>query len=361
MSNNKVKVVGYAQKVFFNDGIEYRNFSPDLVGTQLASDGGTPLFTMGNFSITTNMEPKLDKTFISNPFSNFITLSDLNLSLSQTQALLADNATVILNLDKSNLNYYALFGSLSEFVRVSLEDIITKWPASLYLTPLAQGTNGQPLNGFTFENYSYDPLSQIASFKINTTFIKNNFQLNYLKNGSIVNTFNATNDLRNLTVNYLAYAVLFNDVEYPVLGFTGSTFLTNDFVYFRINGNPFTGSSINGKAFYHIKPNKIYEEKFFNSLPDFEAYLLNRQITPKYTSVFKYPIKSDDGIILYVTDSITWPVTDGYNIDFDTTDYVNYASKLLDISTDNDLYVTNLMNRFLVSESISDFDRSEEH
>ena len=361
MSNNKVKVVGYAQKVFFNDGIEYRNFSPDLVGTQLASDGGTPLFTMGNFSITTNMEPKLDKTFISNPFSNFITLSDLNLSLSQTQALLADNATVILNLDKSNLNYYALFGSLSEFVRVSLEDIITKWPASLYLTPLAQGTNGQPLNGFTFENYSYDPLSQIASFKINTTFIKNNFQLNYLKNGSIVNTFNATNDLRNLTVNYLAYAVLFNDVEYPVLGFTGSTFLTNDFVYFRINGNPFTGSSINGKAFYHIKPNKIYEEKFFNSLPDFEAYLLNRQITPKYTSVFKYPIKSDDGIILYVTDSITWPVTDGYNIDFDTTDYVNYASKLLDISTDNDLYVSNLMNRFLVSESISDFDTTPVH
>ncbi len=361
MSNNKIKVAGYAQKVFFNDGIEYRNFSPDLVGTQLASDNSTLLFTMGNFSITTNMEPKLDKTYVTAPFSNFITLSDLKLSVSQTQTLLADNANVILNLDKSNLNYYALFGSLSEFVRVSLEDIITKWPASIYLTPLAQDTNGQPLNGFTFENYNYDPLSQIASFKINTTFIKNNYQLNYLKNGSIVNTFNATNDLRNLTVNYSAYAVLFDDVEYPVLGFTGSTYLTNDFVYFTIMGNPFTGTSTNGKQFYHIKPNKIYEEQFFNTLPDFEAYLLNRLITPKYTSVFNYPIKSDDGIILYVTDSITWPVTDGYNIDFDTTDYVNYASKLLDISTDNDLYVSNLMNRFLVSESISDFDTTPVH
>jgi hypothetical protein len=56
MSNSKIKVAGYAKRTFGN-GIEYRPFSPDLVGVQIASDGGTPLFTMGNFSITTtNME-----------------------------------------------------------------------------------------------------------------------------------------------------------------------------------------------------------------------------------------------------------------------------------------------------------------
>ena len=47
-NNDKIKVPGYAQKVFFNDGIEYRNFSPDLVGIQLTSDANTPLFTYGN-------------------------------------------------------------------------------------------------------------------------------------------------------------------------------------------------------------------------------------------------------------------------------------------------------------------------
>ena len=125
MNNNKIKVAGYAQKVVYTDGIEYRNFTPDLVGLQLASNGGTPLFTMGNFAITTNLEPKSDKTFITNKFSNFVSLSDIDLSLSQTQTLLSDNASVILNLDKTNINYYALFGSLSEFIRVSLEDIIT--------------------------------------------------------------------------------------------------------------------------------------------------------------------------------------------------------------------------------------------
>ncbi len=361
MSNNKIKVVGYAQAVQYTDGIQYRNFSPDLVGTQLASAGGTPLFTMGNFSITTNMDPKSDKTFITNKFSNFISLSDLNLTLNQTQTLLKNNTSVILNLDKSNLKYYSLFGSLSEFVRISLEDIITKWPASLYITPLAQTSTGQVLNGYTFDNYVYDFLSNTALFKIDTNFITNNFQINYLKNGSIVNTFNATNDLRNITVNYSAYSILFNNVEYPVLEFTGATYLINDYIYLKVKGNPFSGSSTNGKSFYHIKPNKSYEDQFFNGLPDFEAYLLNRQVTPIYTSIFKFPIKSDDGVILYVTDSLTWPVSDGYNIDFDTTQYINYASKLLEISTDNDLYESNLMNRFLVSESISDFDTTPVH
>ena len=361
MNNNKIKVAGYAQKVVYTDGIEYRNFTPDLVGLQLASNGGTPLFTMGNFAITTNLEPKSDKTFITNKFSNFVSLSDIDLSLSQTQALLSDNASVILNLDKTNINYYALFGSLSEFIRVSLEDIITKWPASLYMLPLSQTASGKILNGYTFENYTYDSLTEISSFRIDTTFINNKFGLNILKNGSIINTYNASNDLRNVTVNFSSYVVSYNGIEYPVIGFTGATYTTNDFVYFTVQGNPFSGLTTSAKVNYHIKPEKIKEETFFNSLPDFEFYLLSRNVIPIYTASFKYPIKTDNGIILYVTDTVTWPVSDGYNIDFDTTEYLSYATKLLNIATDNDLIQSNLMNRFLVSESITAFDTTPVH
>ena len=360
MSNNKVKISGYAKRVFFDSGIEYRNFNPDLVGVQLTSDGGTPLFTMGNFSITTNMESKSDKIFTTNNFSNFITLTNLDLSIEQTSILLADNANVILNLNKSNLNYYSLFGSLSEFIRVSLEEIITKWPASLYITPLAQSNIGHVLNGFTYQNYLYNPLTEISTFKIDTTFINNKFQINYLTNGVIINTFNATNDIRNLTVNYNSYVIYINNIEYPIVGFTGSTTQSNDYIYFTVKGNPFI-NGINGNIFYHIKPNNSIVDQFFNHLTDFENYLLNRQLKPIYTSIFKYPIKSDEGVILYVTDTITWPVSDGYNIDFDTSDYVTYASKLFDLSTANDLYKSDLMNRFLVSESISDFDTMPVH
>ncbi len=360
--DNRIKVVGYAQKTFFGNGIEYRNFSPDLVGTQLASDGGTPLFTMGNFSITTNMEPKSDKAFITNKFSNFVSLTTLDLTLQETIDLLNSNSEVFLNLDKTNLNNYALFGSLTEFVRVSLEDIIIKWPASLYLTPFVQSTTSlSTLTNYSLENYSYDSLTDTATFKIDTDVINNKFQINYLTNGTIIDTFNSTNDLRNLTINYASYAVLFNGVEYPVLEFTAATTERNDYIYFKVKGNAFSGQPSNANLYYHIKPNKSFEDKFFNSLPDFESYLLNRQVTPIYTATFKYPIKSDNGLLLYVSDTITWPVSDGYNIDFDTTDYTTYATKLLEISNNNDSFSSNLMERFLVTESISDFDTTPVH
>jgi hypothetical protein len=73
---------------------------------------------------------------------------------------------------------------------------------------------------------------------------------------------------------------------------------------------------------------------------------LNRLITPKYTAEFNYSLKSDTGILLYSTESVTWPTSDGYNIDFDTTAYTDYAIKLVEISTNNDLYTSDLMNRF---------------
>lgn len=360
MSNDRIKVVGYAQKVSYTDGIEYRNFTPDLVGVQLASNGGTPLFTMGNFAITTNFDPKLDKTYNTSKFSQFLTLDTLNLTLEEATILLSDNAGVFLNLDKSNLNYYALFGSLSEYIRVALENIIINWPASLYVTPLTISSSGNNITGYTAEDYVYDKIYEIASFKVNTTFINNNFQIVYTSNGNILNTFNSTNNLRNFTVNYPSYSILLNGAEYPILNYTASTYEINDYAYFTVKGNPFSGIS-NSNNYYHIKPSKINEDKFFNTLPDLEAFLLNRNVRPVYTATFKYPIKSEQGVILYTSKSLTWPVSDGYNIDFDTTNYTDYASSLLEIATSNDLVSSNLMNRFLVSESITQFDTTPVH
>jgi len=74
MGNSRIKVVGYAKKEFFGNGIEYRAFNPDLLSGQLGNTTGTTLFTMGNFSITTNMEPKNDKIFTTRKLSNFVTI-----------------------------------------------------------------------------------------------------------------------------------------------------------------------------------------------------------------------------------------------------------------------------------------------
>lgn len=353
MADKKIKVAGYAKKVMYDGNIEYRNFSEDLVGVQLASNGGTPLFTMGNFSITTNLEPKTNKNFITNNFSNFTSLNDLDLTLAKTKELLTNNAGVNLNLDRTQLKYYSLFGALSEFVRVSLEQIITLWPASLYTYP-STTLNGSTIVGNTFQNYVYDYISDTATFTTPTNFIINKFEINYQSNGTIADTFSASNDIRNLTVNYLSYVVFIDDIEYPILGFTGSTDTVNDFLFFSVKGNPFSGKP--NTETYHIKPNKTISDTFFNTLPPFGSYLLNRMVTPTYTATFNYPIKSDSGLVLYIDKTLTWPVSDGYNIDFDSGEYTSYATELFDLAYNNDLYTSNLMNRFLVSESITSFD-----
>jgi hypothetical protein len=362
MSNNRIKVLGYAQKITFSDGIEWRPFSPDLVGLQLASEGGTPLFTMGNFSVTTNTDPKKTKIFNTKNFSNFVTLTDLDLTLESAQQLLTNNAGVILNLDKRNLSNYSLFGPLTEYIRVALEDVITNWPAGLYVNPVFSiAPDYLTQTGFTVENYVYNNVTQQSTFKVNVNTITNNFQVNFLQSGSLTNTFNEDNSLRNMIVNYQSYAIMYNNVEYDVIGFTGATNSVDDYLYFTVSGNVFSGLSSNNYPIYYVKPNSDKENLFYNTLPTFEAYLLNRQTNPKFTATFNYNIKTDSGSLLYVTNTVTWPTTDGYNIDFDTDAYNDYATSLLNIATNFDLTTSNLMVRFLVTESITDFDTTDVH
>lgn len=347
-------VPGYVKKTVYNGNIEYRNYNPDLVGLQLTSAGGTPLFTMGNFNITTNLDPKTDKMFITKQFSDFITLDGLNLTVDQSQTLLNNNATVFLNIDKSKLSYYATFGSLTEFIRVGLENIIINWPASIYMRPIKVLSNGEQLVGNTYENYSYDNITNKASFRIPTNFINNAYGINFLTNGEISGTFNESNSLRNLITNYESYALLINNTEYNVVGFTGSTSILNDYVYFEIENNPFTATS--NTITYHIKPKAIICDNFFNGLDEFEYYLLNRQSYPIYTAIFKYPLRTDFGVMLYTETSVTWPTTDGYNLDYNTSAYDEFANTLLTLANDSDLINSNIMTRFLVSESITGFD-----
>jgi hypothetical protein len=249
---------------------------------------------------------------------------------------------------------------MTEYVRVCLENIITNWPASLFVMTLVN-IDGIDYNVNTYENYYYDSLHNESTFRVNTNYLSNPYQINYLTNGTIVDTFNEANDLRNLTVNYDSYVILNNNVEYPLLSFTGSTNLLNDYLYFKVKGNPFTGNVTTSNITFHIKPNKTIENTFFNSLTGLENYLLNREIVPLYTAKFEFPIRSESGVIMYIEKSVTWPVLDGYNIDFNSDAYAQYATSLLEVSNNYDLNETSLMNRFLVSESISAFDTVPVH
>ena len=350
--NDKIKVSGYAQRVFYNDGIEYRNFTPDLVGNQFTSDSNTPLFTYGNFAVTKNTEGRDVINYPTKPYSDFLTLDKIGGSLDVISLVFNANVDIKLNVDNTKLENFAYFGSATEFMRVTLESIITKWPASIYVRPLDNETYDAV---YTVEDYTYDVYYNASTFKLSVNSFVNNYDVIYNTGGILLNTYG--NELRNLVVNYNSYNILYNNEEYNILGFTGSTLLYNDYVTVMVNGNPFP-TAVNQPQYntYHIKPVSLEVEKFFTGLEPFESYLLNRLSTPQYKATFDYQYLTDIGIIYDTSLSVVWPTTDGYNLDFSTTEYVSYVNQLLQICTATDETHSDLMTRFLVSESISSFD-----
>lgn len=349
----KVKIIGYAKKEFFTNGIEYRNFSPDLVGNQFANTEGTSVFTSANFNITTNLDGKVSKTFITKEFTNLLTLSDLNIDVTTNNIINLSNSKIKLNLDYSDLSTYATFGSLREYIRVSLENIIINWPASLYVVSV--DPTDPILTGDTVSDYSYNLVTKQSTFNVSTERIINSFDINFLTGGTIIDTFNETNSLRNLTVNYGSYVISNTYGDFVITNLIGASADTNSYISVTVDGNPFPsyGSEV---IDYHIKPNETKKEQFFISLNEFENTLLNRFATPIYTSKFKVYRESESGVPLEMYKSLTWPVSDGYNIDFNTQQYLSFVEELISISDDSDGLKSNLMVRFLVSTSISEFD-----
>lgn len=358
-----IRVPGYAKRVFYNGNIEYRNFSDNLVGNQsivnidVNNNESSSLFTMGNFVVTTNSSNRTEYSFRGKNFTQFYDLTTLNFT-NDVEKLLSSNTDIKLNLDNNKLSSYAYFGSATEFLRVTLENIITYWPASLYVDPLLSTSYGD-YTGYTVENYNYNAYNDKASFDVDVIMLTNNFDLVFTTDGNTIDTFNADNKLRNVTLNYKDYVISYNNVEYPILDFTGSTNEISGYINLVVEGNPFednTTTATTRFSKFHIKPNKLKVDEFFNKLTSFEENLLNRYTSPKYTSVYDYDSFGENKIVYKSTKLLTWPTSDGYNIDYSTIEYIQYVNELIKISDSSDKVASDILTRFLTPQSISNFD-----
>jgi hypothetical protein len=324
------------------------DFSPNLVGLQFTD--GSSLFTFGNFQITSNIPSKINKNFtLGGEWSDYYSLHNLNLNNTQSNLLQKNNLNVKLNFDKNKIDRYVYFGSFIEFVKVSIEDVIQKWRGSIYLTPLVTNT---PVN--TVLSFSYNPSVNKSTFLVPKSVLVNDFELIIDDNQDFIDL--EENDIFNLSRDYEKYVVWNGTSDHKVLEYTGST---ETFPYLRlvVEGNPFptlTGATF-GQYTYHIKPNNKEVDFFFQDLDDFESLLLDRLTTPIYTISFEVPLETD-GFVYFSNKKISWPVSDGYNIDIKGRDYLIYIESLLEISENFDNNKTNLISRRFVSESIREFD-----
>ena len=363
-NNNRIKIAGYAKRIFFNDNIEYRNFSPDLVGFQLTSEGGTTLFTNGNFSISVNLDPKPNVLFTQGTKSKFFTLDDISTS-GDTQSTIQSNVKAKLNIDITNPLSYIWYGSSSEMIRASLLDIQENWPAAIYVDNKVGSVTG---NNIT--DYVYDISSDESTFKVNSNFFNNPYAIKYTEDSKYVATNSEENPLRNFTLKYGSYVIEHNGIVKNIKSITPATQKTNSELTLVVDGNPFpelTGIYIPQYSFlsnnvdasipYFIKPNESEIEKFFSGLDDFQRTILNRDITPIYRAEIISSNYTDDGVLLTSKKVYDFPLMDdGYNLNFFDTFYIAYLTKLTKLGEGLDQTNTDIIFRKYTTEAINSFD-----
>lgn len=342
------------------------DFSPNLVGQQFTQ--GTPLFTLGNFAITTNTSSAgISKVYNTGSFSESYSLENLNLTEQESKVLSNESIKLVLNLDPTNLERYVYFGSFYEFISSTIKSILLQWKGSLYVNIfLPNDPTATPKN--TILNYSYDSVSNKSYFKIPVSTVINNFALVYESQyggESTENqntTFNPNNEsygsIYNLNLHFGEYQISNIFGDFFVTNFTGST--ENDpYIHLEVNDNawPPLESLGFGSYNYHLRPKEESLNKyFFNLLSDFEKEVLNQLTTPQYTIKIQSPKKTDKGTIMLAQRTLTWPTSDGYNLDNRGSEFQVYFSSWLNEAKSFDELKTDLIARRFVTGSIIDFD-----
>ena len=306
------------------------------------NETATVISTIGGVEITTNLTPPRTRTFLPPKFSTFYTLENVEVT-SLKNTVFSPEKSLKLYLDKTNTKYFSKYGSLLELVRVSLETIILTYPASIYSRTDVLGIIGQNII-----NSGYFFVDGTTTFSANVSFFSNPFGVYHQNNPNYKFSDDRIPNLRNLTKNFNKYEIVVDGVKYPILEFTPSQTTTNDFVKIKIKGNPFElGNS--SKAFY-IKPIDSEINKFYDSLDDFEAYLLNKD--DNFRAIFQATQEVDGGLFLDYNLELQFPKADDYNLDIVSAFYDIYVADLVEFAKNFDEKKGNLLMRKLVPESV---------
>ena len=328
-------------------------FSDNIVGLQTVEGGG---LTQGNFEFTTGVVEKVNRTFNVGAFSEPMSLDMMGIdSLEQSRIILATQFRVYPNYDISQVLNFSMYGSLSKRFSVSITKIINYFPAALDV----QFNNNEFVTGNTAYDIVYDAQEDETYFKVNVDRINNPFDIDY--------SVNAINNLslreievskyRNLYNTYLDYCININDNIYQVLAFVPSDTLSTGYIQLYVSGSPFGTTANTITNDFLIRPNDIITDKIFQEdFDEIEKFLLNRLVRPEYTAVFQVPQQNEYGQTYTEYQQVTWPKNGPWNLDIASYQFDAYLEQIQEIAVNLDSFKTNLISRFLVTDSLKEFD-----
>jgi len=327
-------------------------FSDDLVGFQLVQGGG---LTQGNFEFITTTNEKQDRNFITGIFSEPFNLENLGIDdIAQSKLISEDNFKVYPNFDLSQVVNFTVFGSMVKRMSVSIEQIISYFPAAIESTTL--GINFK--TGETAQNAIYNLTNNETGFDLDIERIRNPFDIDFTVNSQRNLSLKEVkvSELRDLTNQTTKYSLYYEGKEYKVKRIVPTTSLTTGILKVYVEGNPFNSQPTTTNNIVirpnDVEVNKVFKEKF----DEVQNFLLDRTKSPKYTARFSVPKEAEDGTYYVTSDTITWPLYGPWNLDIITSSFTNYLERINDVSESFDSYRTNLVSRFLTTGAFKDFD-----
>jgi len=328
-------------------------FSDNIVGLQTVEGGG---LTQGNFEFTTGVTEKVNRTFNVGAFSEPMTLDMMNIdSVEESRRILATQFRVYPNFDITQVLNFSMYGSLSERFRVSITRIINYFPGSLDV----QFSNGDYITGDTAYDIVYDVQADETYFKVNVDRIRNPFDIDYSVSASTNLTLREldVSAYRNINETYLDYCISIDDNIYKILAFVPSDTLSSGNLTFYVSGAPFGTTATTLQQEFQVRPNDYIVDKVFQeSFDEVEKFLVNRLVRPEYTAVFQVPQQNEFGQTYTDYQQVTWPKDGPWNLDIRSFLFDSYLEQIQAIAVNLDSFKTNLISRFLVSDSLKEFD-----
>ncbi len=328
-------------------------FSDNIVGLQTVEGGG---LTQGNFEFTTGVTEKVNRTFNVGAFSEPMSLDMMGIdSLEESRRILATQFRVYPNYDISQVLNFSMYGSLSERFRVSITKIINYFPASLDVL----FNNDDFTTGSTAYDIVYDSQNDETYFKVDVSRINNPFDIDYSISAATNLSIReiSVSPYRNLYNTYLDYCVSVDDNIFNILAFVPSETLSLGYIQFYVSGTPFGTTATTYNNDFEIRPNDFIVDKVFQeSFDEVEKFLLNRLVRPEYTAVFQVPQQNEFGQTYTEYKQVTWPKQGRWNLDIRSFLFDNYLEEIQAIAVNLDSFKTNLISRFLVTDSLKEFD-----
>lgn len=355
-----------------DNGVIYERDWVTIGGLNQFSPTQIPIYKSSNFIITTNNDGTYSKNILNSNWEETENGSEV-WTLSDVENLLSNNTDsdrkIVIKQDYYSLRDFAYYGSCSELVRASINDIIARFPGELCVPQFdGSGTTVQyttnVINNGSDDNKDYANLGEGKwlldnPFNIDLHTIlmddgKIDNKLKYFCNEGFKNYQIVRGDNKS---DITSWNVVENEGVENCKGVELGKIYVNGLEISYYNGD-------DGKIYYFVNPNSNFSIRpkhefyidFINSLDNFQKVLLNTNTDPLYKATFEVISENDFGYITSVKDFIFPLGYGGYNIGTSDFAFERYLQDLSRIASYYDEVFCDNLYRSMTHEAIKNFD-----